>query len=136
MMNGPLIHGFSLIELLTTLAIVAILATITVPTFSGLVAGARRSDAISALLQVQLAQERWRARNPVYAPDLATLGWAAAESPQGHYRLQVGRADAAGYLVTAQPLGVQRGDTCGVFAIHATGPEYGAGFADRSCWKR
>ena len=135
-MNGPVIQGFSLIELLTTLAIVAILATITVPTFSSLVAGARRSDAISALVQVQLAQERWRARNPAYAPDLATLGWAAAESPEGHYRLRVGHADAGSYLATAQPLGVQRSDACGVFAIRATGPHHGPGFADRSCWKR
>jgi prepilin-type N-terminal cleavage/methylation domain-containing protein len=44
-MDRAPILGFSLIELLTALAIVAILATVTVPSFSGLVAKSRRSDA-------------------------------------------------------------------------------------------
>jgi type IV pilus assembly protein PilE len=78
-MNRSPVQGFSLIELLTALAIVAILATITVPSFSGLVARSRRSDAISALLRVQLAQERWRANNLTYAPGLSTLGWTSAD---------------------------------------------------------
>lgn len=135
-MNRSPVQGFSLFELLTALAIVAILATITVPSFSGLVARSRRSDAISALLRVQLAQQRWRANNLTYAPSLATLGWTSADSPDGYYRLRVVRADATGFRVTAQPLGVQRADSCGVFAVDAGGPDYRQGFADERCWRR
>jgi len=135
-MNRPRIQGFSLIELLITLAIVAILATITVPSFSGLVARSRRSDAISALLQVQLAQERWRANNFTYAPALATLGFASAQSTDGYYRLRINHADDGGFRVTAQPVGVQSDDSCGVFAVDADGPDYSEGFAGRRCWRR
>jgi type IV pilus assembly protein PilE len=88
------------------------------------------------LLQAQLAQERWRANNLVYARDLATLGWISAESPERHYRLRVMRADAVDFLVTAQPVGGQARDRCGVFAVGANGPDYSAGFADRACWRR
>lgn len=128
--------GFTLLELLIALAIVAILATITVPSFSGLVAKSRRADAMAALVQVQLAQERWRAGNPRYSRDLEALGWSSPESPDGHYQLRVETADVVTFRVLAQPVGVQRSDSCGVFAMAADGPEYSEGFAGPDCWKR
>lgn len=135
MYRSPL-TGFTLIDLLTALAIVAILATITVPSFSGLLARSRRSDAMSALLDVQLAQERWRALNVSYAPTLSRLGWTSEASPGGYYRLRITSADDSGFLVTARPVGVQQSDPCGVFAVDAQGPAYGGGFADEGCWRR
>jgi len=135
-MNRSRRPGFSLIELVITLAIVAILATITVPSFSGLVARSRRSDAISTLLQVQLAQEHWRAEQLAYAPDLAALGRQTAESKDGYYRLRIRHADAFGFLVAAQPLGAQQNDACGVFAIDENGAVYRDGFANQDCWRR
>lgn len=130
------IHGFSLLELLTALAIVAILVTVTIPSYSGFVARSRRGDAVSALLQVQLAQERWRAAHAGFAADLAALGRRSAGSPDGYYRLRIGPVSATDYVVTAQPVGVQAGDSCGTFAIDASGPRYTDGFADQTCWRR
>ena len=127
--------GFSLIELLIVLAIVAILATVTVPSFTGFVAKARRSDAMAALLQVQLAQERWRAEHLSYTAELSALGQPSSGSPDGCYRLRV-QVDGNGFVVTAEPVGVQQADRCGTFAIDESGPHYADGFADRSCWRR
>lgn len=135
-MNLSRVQGFSLVELIITLAIVAILATITVPSFSGLVAKSRRSDAVSVLLQVQLAQARWRADRLSYAADLALLGWNPPESEDGYYRLRINYADVVGFMVTAQPMGVQQGDVCGVFAVDENGPVFRDGFADQDCWRR
>lgn len=135
-MNRFPYKGFSLIELLIALAIVAILAAITVPSFSGLVAKSRRSDAMAALLDVQLAQERWRALNFGYAPTLQKLGWTSTDSPDGYYRLRINRADGSGFVATARPVGVQQVDRCGVFAVDEQGPQYSDGFADEVCWRR
>jgi len=135
-MDRPYTPGFSLLELLITLVIVAILATITVPSFSGLVAKSRRSDAMAALAQVQLAQARWRAGNTSYTKDLEALGWSSPESPDGYYRLRVERADGLAFLVLAQPAGVQQSDRCGVFAIGVDGPDHREGYAGRDCWRR
>jgi len=135
-MERPCTPAFTLLELLISLAIVAILATITVPSFSGLVAKSRRSDAMAALVQVQLAQERWRAGRPRYTRDLEDLGWSSPESPDGYYRLRVERADALAFLALAQPAGVQQSDRCGVFAIGVDGPDHREGYAGRDCWRR
>lgn len=135
-MDRPNTPGFSLLELLITLVIVAILATITVPSYSGLVAKSRRGDAMSALVMVQIAQERWRTDHPAYARDLETLGWLSPDSPDGHYRLRITSASAVDYLVLAQPTGIQQSDSCGTYAIGAGGPEYSKGYADQVCWNR
>ena len=134
-MNRFHAQGFSLIELLITLAIVAVLASITAPTFSGFVTKSRRADAMVALLSVQLAQENYRAQYPAYAPDLAALGKQAL-SPDRHYRLSVSRAGSSDFLVVARPVGVQGNDRCGAFAVDAQGPIYSGPYADRQCWSR
>lgn len=63
--------GFTLVEVLAVLLIVAILAALALPGLAAQVRSARRAEAIAALVQVQLAQERWRAQCPCYAASLS-----------------------------------------------------------------
>jgi len=63
-------RGFTLIEVMVTVAIVAILAAIAFPSFMSQVRASRRADAVATLSQVQQAQERWRANCPCYAGSL------------------------------------------------------------------
>ncbi|MCO6413429.1 MAG: type IV pilin protein [Thiogranum sp.] len=135
-MERPNTSGFSLFELLITLAIVAILASITAPSYTGLVAKSRRADAMAALAEIQLAQERWRAAHPEYAKSLSDLGWPSADSHEGFYELRIVEAGAGDYLVLAQPVGPQQVDVCKTFASRASGPVYRFGYAGPSCWQR
>ena len=69
------IAGFSLMELLVTLAIVGILAAIAYPSYRAHVMRTQRTDATAALLRVAAAQERHYLQNNSYAAT-AVLGTA------------------------------------------------------------
>lgn len=127
--------GFSLTELLIVMAIVSILASITLPSYSSYVYKSRRADAIASLLQLQLAQEQWRATYGVYSMGLAELGWQNS-STDNFYELSFEAAQPGYWLATAKPVGVQVGDPCGAYAIDREGPVYGGRFAEQACWNR
>ncbi len=57
------VRGFTLIETMVTVGIAGVLSSIAYPSLEGQVMRARRTDALVALMQAQLAQERFRANN-------------------------------------------------------------------------
>jgi type IV pilus assembly protein PilE len=62
-------RGITLIELLVVILIVAILAAIAIPVYTGYLQRARRADAKTALEQVRASQEMWRAEKGCYPRD-------------------------------------------------------------------
>lgn len=84
----PVQTGFTLVELMIALAIMAILAAIAWPSLRDAVQKSRRADGMSALANVLQAQERWRANNPTYQDTLANLpGAQSSTSPDQHYTI-------------------------------------------------
>lgn len=100
--------GFTLIEIMVVVAIVALLAGLALPAYLDSVRKARRGDAITRISQIQQAQERWRANNAAYGT-LADIG-VAATSADGHYTLSVPSRSASSYQVLAMATGAQAGD--------------------------
>ena len=133
--------GMTLIELLVTMAILALLVTLAWPGYGDVVRKGRRVDAVSALQRVQLEQARHYAAQYRYAESLLELGYAdeEADSPQGHYRLRLLATEAPedSYRVVAEPApgSDQVRDACGAFALGPQGPIPGQP-ADPACWPR
>lgn len=136
MRRGNARAGFSLLDVLIAVSIAAILASVAMPNFRDAMHRGRRVDAITALLGVQIAQERWRANHTSYA-SLDELGLAAT-SADGHYQLSLDELTAGSYIAIAQPSadGPQHDDECGSFALDQRGPVLTIDYADDTCWRR
>lgn len=121
-------RGFSLIELLVTMAIAGILAALALPGYTHVVNRALRQDARLSLLRMQHNQEINFANYLSYAPRSGTgsPGPASPErSNQGHYLLELRvSADGMSYvaLARADPAGRQASDSrCALLAVDEAG---------------
>jgi type IV pilus assembly protein PilE len=92
--------GFTLIELMITVAIVGILAAIAYPSYTDYVIRSKRADGKAVLLQLQLAQEKWRANHTTYG-SRTDLGITA--SPDGYYTIPDFEAGST-FTVKAEPV--------------------------------
>lgn len=144
----PRARGFTLVELMIVLVILALLAGLAWPVFNESVQKSRRSDAMSALAGLMQAQERWRANNPTYSNSLNQIN-VPATSADGLYTISIvdGSTSATAYTAraTARAGQKQSADTrCQVMTVAIAGGNVtytsasseGANAAPDPCWVR
>jgi type IV pilus assembly protein PilE len=150
--NKQASSGFTLIELMVTVAIVTILATIAVTSYSSQVQKSRRTEAKSALLDLAGREERLFSTTNTYSQDEAFLGYATVSTQMTnmtfgnrYYTLTAVVPDAVNqpgvansYLLTATPVAgnSQAGDaTCGSFSVNQLGVQTVTGTGTvAACW--
>lgn len=129
-------RGFTLIELMIVVAIVAILVAIAYPSYTKYVQRGNRSEGIALLNDAVARMERYYAQNNTYAPaDLTVLGYAnaAPTSASGKYQLKMPTATATAYSFQVVPQGTQANDACGTLSIAQDGAKTSTGGTD--CFK-
>jgi type IV pilus assembly protein PilE len=127
-------RGFTLIELMVVVAIVAILAAIAIPSYGRYAFRSRRADGQELLLRIATAQERFYATNNKYG-DLTDLGFTDPTSEKQYYTASIPASSSSTYTATATPTGVQASDQCGSLSIDSTGSKTFSGDETNGhCW--
>lgn len=131
--------GFTLVEMMIVVAIVAILAAVAYPSYRGFVMRSNRSDGKTALMRMAQNMERYFTVNNTYAgatlassPPAATDVWGSTISPDGFYTLSLNPAPTATqYTVQAVARGTQVQDTqCATLTLDETGVK-----TPPECWR-
>jgi len=151
----PAALGFSLIELLSALAIMSLLLALAVPAYHGHVVRARRVQGQATLLRLMQQQERYYSQNNHYlayssvspAPQVQVFPWWSGDGPAASaaasaYEIEAlacpGMTIGQCVLLRATP-GTSKVDAqfqdadCGVLSLSSTGQRGSSGPASR-CW--
>jgi type IV pilus assembly protein PilE len=133
----PRTRGFTLIELMVAVAIVAILAAIALPAYNDYILRSRIPDGTNALAALRARMEQYYQDNRSY---LGGPCAAASVSGKGYFSLQCGTLSKTAYTITATGTGPATGF---VFTLDNTGTEGTTGLpaawgsvpaAGYACW--
>lgn len=124
-------HGFTIIELMVTMAIIAILVAVALPAYNGATRKAARSEAKAVLMNMVAKQQQMLLDTRSYADTLAKLKITVPPSVSSRYDFTVtlGTAVVPGFTATATPKGDQTQDTCPALTINEQGVKLPA-----NCW--
>lgn len=122
-------RGFTLLELMIVVVVIAILATVVLPSYQSYVLKARRTDAKTALTTVAQSLERFATENAANGGyNNATLSntpganvVAPASTENNHYTLTFTSKTATTYELAATPENAQASDLCKTFTLNHQG---------------
>jgi prepilin-type N-terminal cleavage/methylation domain len=137
-------HGFTLLELMITVAVVAILASVAYPSYIAHIQSARREEAKKALLEAAQKMESYYAMNLKYTGATDAQGNStifptqAPATGTANYYIKITAASTTSYTLTAQrnTSGSQAKDPCGNMVLNRDGTKSvtNATYTADQCW--
>lgn len=107
--------GFTLVELMIVVAVIAILASIAIPSYMQSVQRSARSEAIGHVLELASTLSKVKA---------STMSYSAGQGETNHtdrYQILATLDDDGSFFITATPMEQQSEDRCGEIVYYAAG---------------
>lgn len=127
--SRPRAHGFTLVEVMIVVAIIGILASIALPSYTQYVVQARRTEAQAFLMELAQRQERRRVNNPQYGPT------GTVTDTLDYYGFAISNASPTTYTLTATATATQKTaedvNGCTTLTLNQNGERSPA-----TCWKK
>jgi len=137
------VRGFTLIELMIVVAVIAVLGGLALSAYTKQVRKARRAEAKAVLADFVLRQEKWRSNHASYGtcddmlPATTCNAFNTANNPVSKwYTIAVTANSASGYTMTAAPkAGDQTKDTCGTLTVQLANGTLTKTPTTTGCWQ-
>ena len=119
------VRGFTLIELMIVVAIMAILAGLAMSAYSNSMRKSRRAEAKQGIADFVVRQTKWRAGHPTYigtnssSANITEFGGSVgvADDTGSYYKVEVTSLQGSqAYTIRATPKGDQAKDSCGTLS--------------------
>ncbi len=125
-------QGFTMIELMITLIIVAVILGLGIPSYQSSVRKSKRTEAKAALLELMARQEQYFSEKRAYANTLSDLRWGGSTSLDGNTNEGAGNytveisfdTDTGVSSLTAEARGGQAKDSIEIFGLDSVGRKW------------
>lgn len=131
-------RGFTLVELLMTVAVVAILASIGYTSYSEQVAKSRRVAARALVMDVMQHEERYYTENNTYTTDLVAMGYGATlrtDRDTHSISLAAGATGAIATSVAVTATALVPDAKCTSLTLTSANAQSGTGSQSAVCWR-
>ncbi len=127
------LRGFTLIELVIAIAIVAILVSVALPSYREYVRRSVRAEAQAYMMAVAARQQQFLVDTRAYAATLSAVGVTMPSNVSAAYTASLPTPGTAppSLTLTLTPSGGQASDSCGTLSINHSGNKTAA---KTGCW--
>lgn len=126
--------GFTLIELMIVVAVVAILSAIAYPSYTEHVRKSRRAQAKVDLVEYGQLAERFHTVQNTYSGFTLPTNVSPREGGTAAYTLALTQQTQSGYVITATPAAAQAADKCGTLSIDQASRKTNSRGTKSDCW--
>lgn len=133
-MNTIQRRGFTLIELMVTVAIIGILASVALPSYTSYLRKGVRADAQTHMMDLAQRQGQFLLDNRTYAASVAALNMTTPSNVSAKYTIafSVPTTMPPSFTITATPTGDQVNEPCGTLTLNDQGAKTASGSG--VCW--
>jgi type IV pilus assembly protein PilE len=139
-MNAPHAaqRGFTLVELMITVVVVAVLTSIGYATYIDQISKSRRASARALVMDVMQHEERYYTENSTYTTDLTAMGYGATlytDRNTHSISLAAGATGAIATSVAVTATAVLSDAKCTSLTLTSANAQSGAGSNSALCWR-